>query len=609
VNCWNCLGEFDALSAVWCSCNPTHPTKVCPFCLQCFCGASAEFMERFWRSAPQELTQDRETFAGARGPLGEALVRAKAITSDQLLSALKAQKQTGRKLGELLVELGFVPQDTLEYFLSQQKSVMQLSLKDTVVDPMLIAAIGAAECARYQVVPVSRERLSSKEILTLAMARPGDGAAIDFVQNVTGCQVLPMQATADEIREVLTPFLQEVPEEAPAAEPEKPPAGAGLGAEVIRKALARNVSDLYIEPGETEVAIHMRIDGTLYRAKAVPREFQDSLTGELKRLLRLDPGVTDRPQESRVVMRAESTRFDVIAHSLPTRFGENLSLKLINRDTFLKTFDQLGLPAADQGVLRSALEAPAGLVLISAPLFHGSTTTLYAVMAELARDTRRKVMSIEAQNICPVPNVSQIALGEGGGDGATLTTLKALGTIQPDVLVLGDLLDSASMAAQIQRFMGQMLVVATLEANRTVQAVQKLLDLGMGAQELSQSLQGVLNQRLVRQICPSCSAESGLSPRGLTMMGLSEEEAAALGPVRQGTGCETCSGLGYRGRLALFEALGPTAGFRRALARKATEKVLEKEALKGDMAPLRDRALDAIRQGLTTLEEFQKGNF
>jgi type II secretory ATPase GspE/PulE/Tfp pilus assembly ATPase PilB-like protein len=308
-------------------------------------------------------------------------------------------------------------------------------------------------------------------------------------------------------------------------------------------------------------------------------------------------------------MRAESTRFDVIAHCLPTRYGENLSLKLINRDTFLKTFDQLGIPDEDQPILEAALGAQAGLVIISAPLFHGSTTTLYAVMAELARDTRRKVMSIEAQNICPVPNVSQIALGDAGGDGATLTTLKALGTIQPDVLVLGDLLDSANMVAQIQRFMGQMLVVATLESNRTVQAVQKLLDLGMGASELSQSLQGVLNQRLVRQICPACSAEAGLSQRALTLMGLSEEEAASLGTICQGRGCEACSNLGYRGRLALFETLGPSPGFRKALARKASEKVLEREAIKGDVATLRGRALTAIRQGLTTLEEFQKGNF
>ncbi|MCI4398702.1 MAG: Flp pilus assembly complex ATPase component TadA [Acidobacteria bacterium] len=604
VNCWNCLGEYDALSAVWCSCNPSHPTKVCPFCLQCFCAAPQSYADKFWASAPDELLQDREMLANARGPLGEALVRAKAITSDQLLAALKAQKSSGRKLGEVLVELGYVPKDTLEYFLSQQKSVTQLSLKETVIDPMLIAAIGPRECARFQVVPVSRERLSTKEILTLAMARPSDGEAIDFVQNVTGCQVLPMQASSEDIKEVLAPFLQEA-----AAPAEKERASSGLATELIKKALARNVSDLYVEPGEQEVAIHMRIDGILYKAKPVPREHQQVLVSELKRLLRMDPTFSDRPQESRVVMRSGPGHFEVIAHCLPTRFGENLSMKIINRDTFIKTFDQLGISAEDERLLRTALSARSGLVLITAPLFHGSTTTLYAVMSDLAKDQQRKIMSIEAQSVCPIPNVSQISLGENGNTEATFTTLKALATIQPDVCVLGDLLDSASMISQMYKFLGQMLVVATLEASRGVQAVQKLLDMGMPPAELSQALLLVLNQRLVRKTCPECRESVEMSPKTLEMMGLSEEEAATLGHVSQGQGCASCSGIGYKGRMAIFELLWPSQNFRKAVSRKAGEKVLDKEAARGGMVLLRERALASVRQGITTLEEFQKGNF
>ncbi len=604
VNCWNCLGEYDALSAVWCSCNPAHPTKVCPFCLQCFCGAPQSYAEKFWASAPAELTQDREMLSNARGPLGEALVRAKAITSDQLLAALKEQKSSGKKLGEVLVEMGYVPKDTLEYFLSQQKSVMQFSLKEAVIDPMLIASVGARECARFQVVPVSRERLSTKEILSLAMARPSDGEAIDFVQNVTGCQVLPMQASADDIKEVLAPFLQESgPEEA------KEKASSGLATELIKKALARNVSDLYVEPGEREVSIHMRIDGILYKAKPVPGEHQQVLVRELKELLRMDTAISDRPQESRVVMRSGTGHFEVIAHCLPTRFGENLSVKIINRDTFIKTFGQLGFSAEDERLLRTALSARAGLVLVTAPLFHGSTTTLYAVMSDLAKDPQRKIMSIEAQSVCPIPNVSQISLGENGNTEATFTTLKALATIQPDVCVLGDLLDSASMISQMYKFMGQMLVVATLEANRGVQAIQKLLDLGMPPAELSQALLLVINQRLVRKTCSECLTTAELSPKTLEMMGLSGEEAATLGHVSQGEGCASCSGIGYKGRLAIFETLWPSQSFRKAVARKAGEKALEKEAARGGMESLRERALFAVRQGQTTLEEFQKGNF
>jgi type II secretory ATPase GspE/PulE/Tfp pilus assembly ATPase PilB-like protein len=614
IRCWNCLGEYDAMAAIWCSCNPNHPTKVCPFCLLCFCAAPEIYHDKFWAGAPEELVKDREMLARARGPLGQALVQAKVITSDQLLLALKHQKKTGGRLGEILVELGFLTPQTLSSFLSMQRSVPQVSLRDYVLDPMLIASIGAEECLKRMVVPLSREMMAGKEMLTLAMANPSDGGAIEFLQNMLGCLVLPVQTQADELKRALEPFVPDPglpaqPAVAPAEGQSLPPAsGAQMATDLLRKALARGASDLYLEPKEEEVSVHIRIDGMLYKAKSLGRDIQDVLTFELKRLLRLDTAVKDRPQEGRVVMRSGDVRFDVIAHCLPTRFGENLALKIINRDTFFKSYDQLGLPADDQIALRAALSAQRGLILLTAPLFHGSTT-LYAVMKDLSSDGQRKLMSIEAQSICPVPNVSQVSLGENKDDEATLTTLKALASIQPDVCVLGDLLETTNMAGQMIKLASQMLVIATLEATSTTQAVQKVVDLGVPAPDLSQHLLLVLNQRLVRRICAACVQPSGLSERSLQLMGLSPEEAVSLSGVSQGQGCEACSGIGYKGRIALFEVLTPGAGYRKALGKASSEKVLEREAVKQGLQTLRMRALQSIRDGRTTIEEFQKEHF
>jgi type II secretory ATPase GspE/PulE/Tfp pilus assembly ATPase PilB-like protein len=609
VQCWNCLGEFDALAAIWCSCNPNRPTKVCPFCLQCFCAAPEGYHDKFWTSAPEELIRDREMLTSARGPLGEALVRARAITSDQLLLALKRQQQTGGRLGEILVDMGFLNQETLTAFLSHHRPVTNLSLRETAVDPLLISAIGAQECLQRLVVPVNKERITNKELLTLAMVNPTDGETIEFIQNMSGCQVLPMRTTKEEVEETLTPFLAQAPVEVPAtAEPSESQTSAQIATDLLRKALGRGASDLYLEPREDEVSIHLRIDGALYRAKPVSRDLQEPLVQELKRLLRLDASVRDRPQEGRVVMRSGAHRFEVIAHCLPTRFGENLSLRFINRDTFLKTFDQLGMPPEDQLALRAALSAQRGLILLTAPLFHGSTTTLYAVMNDLAQDGHRKVMSIEAQSVCPVPNVSQVSLGENKDAEATQTTLKALANIQPDVCILADIVDSNSMATQMLKFVNQMLIVASLESSRAVQAIQRLLELGCPAADLSQHLLLALNQRLCRQICSHCVQPTGLSERSLRLMGLTAGEAAGLGNVHQGQGCEECSGIGYRGRIALFETLVPSPSFRKALARLASPKILEREASRGGMVSLRVRMLQAIQEGRTTLEEFQKAN-
>jgi len=267
------------------------------------------------------------------------------------------------------------------------------------------------------------------------------------------------------------------------------------------------------------------------------------------------------------------------------------------------------MEASEERSLRVALSARAGLILVTAPLFHGSTTTLYAIQKDLAVDGTRKVMSIEPQSICPVPNVSQVALGRIDGPEAAVTTLRALTSIQPDVCVLGEVLEAPQLASQVMKFATQMLLVATLEASSSVQSLRRLMDLGVSSEDLAKHIRLVVNQRLVRRICPDCCQETRLSQQTLQLMGLSPNEARDLSKVYQGEGCDACSNIGYRSRLALFELLNPSTEFRQALSIKAPPDALEREAIEGGLVPLRQKVLDAVGQGLTTLEEFQKGNF
>jgi len=607
VYCWNCLGEYDALSAVWCSCNPTHPTKVCPFCLQCFCSAPKDYKDKFFKNAPKELTDDFEMFSQSRGPLGEALVRAKAITADQLLQALKHQKATGRKLGESLVELGFIDQETLAYFLSHQKSVMQLALKDLEVDPMLITSIGADYCYEKAILPVNRELLSQKEILTLAMAQPSDGETIDYVQNVSGCQVVPVQSRKEEILAFLMPFISTKSAESFNSSGQKEITQHGLS--VIRKALAKGASDLYIEPLENEVSVQMRIDGILYKTSPMPKDVQSLLIHEMKLLLKLDPFLKDKPQESRVVMKSGEQKYDVIAHSLPTRYGENITLKIINRATFLKSYEQLGLKNDEILLLRSILSANTGLIIISAPVLHGMTTTIYSIMNEMAQEGTRKIVSMEFESVCPVPNVTQVSLGTKNGIDATVTALKALSTIQPEVCVFADALDSQYLAKEAIKLSSSFLVIAGLEARGSIEALQKIVDFGVSPVDVASQTTLILNQRLIRKICPDCRQEGSLSERSLYLMGLTPQEAKGVEKVSQCEGCQNCSKLGYKGRVAIYELFTPTSEFKKMFIKNPKDKNLEKEAIKGGLVTLRQKALSAVKEGITTLEEFQKGNF
>ncbi len=610
IRCWNCMGEYDALSAVWCSCNPNKPTKVCPFCLQCFCKAPDEYHAAFWASAPEELLRDREMLVKARGPLGEALIRANVITSEQLLFALKRQKDTGEKLGEALVDMGLLTHDILESFLSNQRSMPRISLKDKPPDPMLIASIGAEKCRELSVIPISRERLGDRVMLTLAMADPSDGDTIERLQESTGAQILAAQASKDEIERYLAPFLAPSPAGAEKAAVEQNTGfNPRMATELIREALSRGASDLYIEPTAEQVTVRLRIDGILYRAKPIAMAYRALLTQELKRLFRLDITSTGRPQEGRAVLRSGDRRFDVIAMILPTAFGENLSLQLINRDTFFKNYNELGLFSAEQVAFRAALSAQRGLILLAAPLFHGLTTTVYAVLKDLGSAEERKVMSVESHSICPVPGVTQVSLGENNDEADATTTMKAISLNHPGVCLIADMQNHPSMVPQTAALAAQMLVVLSLEANDCVQAVMHLMEAGFPREKLSIHLKLVLSQRLVRKICPDCARTIEVSDHTARSFGLTAVEALSLTGVKEGEGCKTCSMIGYKGRQALFELLSPSPAFRKALARGVTRQTLFKHAVKGGMVPMRRRALKAVHQGLTTLEEFNKESF
>lgn len=605
INCWNCLGEFDAVSSVWCSCNPTSPTKVCPFCLLCFCNAAQDYKEKFWINAPQKILNELGTLSHSRAPLGEALVRAKFITSDQLLMALQRQNSTGERLGEILVNLGFITKDTIDYFLINQKSVLSISLKDRPIDPSLVELIGPGECIQRMIIPVVKESLSTKEILTLAMANPSDGDSIEFVQNISGCQVLPGRAKREEIIEALKPFLTNTAIQS--ASKEQVEDAKEMVVKLIRGAIAKGASDFYVEPREEDIAIHYRIDGILYRLKPLHKKSQVAIIHEVKKMLKLNTDISDRPQEGRVALKSGGKRFELASHSIPTLYGENISMKLIDRDAFLKDLSSLGLEPTEEILLRVGLSAQKGLLVFSSPLFHGGTTTLYSVMKYLSGDANRKAMSLEAQIYCPIPGISQ-AESPRDDINAIFASLKALSGIRPDVAILADVFENAEIAPIAYKLIGQCLVIATIEATSCINAVRKIISLNISASDLADGLITVVNQRLVRRICQNCKTEMKFSDRSLKMMGFEESEIEGLTPF-QGNGCNACSQIGYKGREPLFEVMQITPPIKNAIRKNAADKALLKEMQKTGCVLLRTRCIDKIKSGFTTIDEFQKGNF
>ncbi|PYT17437.1 MAG: hypothetical protein DMF51_02505 [Acidobacteria bacterium] len=230
TQCWSCLGEFDASSAIWCSCSARSASKLCPFCFRCFCQADVEYRESFWKSAPEELKEERDILKGGAGSSGEALIRSNLLSTDQLVSALRWQNSRGGSLDDALVDLGFVSRDNLELVVNRQApaGTSTMDLSKGLVDASLVTVVSVDLCYRKRILPISKEIIGEKEVLTLAMAGPTDVETIDQVQSLTNCRVIPLNASEKDILERLQDLFPKEIAALRAGEPAAPtPSAAG----------------------------------------------------------------------------------------------------------------------------------------------------------------------------------------------------------------------------------------------------------------------------------------------------------------------------------------------------------------------------------------------
>lgn len=523
TTCWNCLGEYDALSAVWCSHDPKNPTKLCPFCFRCFCDATEKFKREFWMSAPQQLKDELATLAKSKDRLGDVLIRMKKITTPQLLEALNEQKKTGKKLGEILTELRLVKPDDIA-----------AALKTQGVSPLTDTA-GVA----YSATPV--------------WDKSGPNEIVEYI---------------------------------------------------LALAARKGASDVQIEPKEDAVSVKYRIDGFYFRVDPLPKSYQDAVQKRLFDVFRFDPARADRPQARRSTTRLAETEYDLVAQTLPTAHGLSATIKLINRSTFLKDFETLGLELDDRIRLIEELRAAFGLVLVTAPVFNGSNTTMYSIMSFLV-EAGRDVVSLEAPIRWPVEGARQVEVPLDGITPRMDEALRSVISVRPEVVMISAVPDraTATLASQLA---SSVLVICELPAQSAVEGVRSFVELGVPAHQVASTLSAVTNQRLVRQICRICREPSEApADQTLAQLGIDAARAATLKFFR-GKGCPTCNKVGLRGRRAIFEVLSGAPEVRAAVLNGMPDADVEAMAVGTGMQTLRERGLQLVTEGVTTFDEFTR---
>jgi type IV pilus assembly protein PilB len=602
IQCWSCLGEFDAVSSVWCSCDPKNPSKLCPYCLQCFCNASEEYLRRFWEYAPPGLQQERTSLRKIKDRLGELLVRAQVVTVEDMLFALGQQGETNEKLGQILVNNKLITPEELDLFLQMQAIPVPTEFTEEYVDLNMLQRLNPEFCVQRKILPLQVFQGANRSFLAQAMANPQDTITVETAGRKAEMRIVPIYADEIAIVEFLKKYV--------------PPGGARIMEQetmdsqtlirrLIMDAIRRHASDIHIEPDRNELNVRYRIDGVLYKIKSPRKEDHIPLIASLKKLAKMDVQNNRIPQSSKMMLRLGDQKYQLNILSFPNPHGESISIKIVSVSAFLRDLGEIGLTNEQLAKVQSALDSRFGLILISGPLMNGVSTTEYSMMRYLA-SSNRKVMTLESPIFATIRHVHQSEINPSAGFDF-ITGLNSIIRSSPDVIFISDIPD-AEVAATVCKIASRCVVVASLNAISAANTVVLLRELGASASLLSQSLSAVINQRLIRRICPHCSSKSPVSEALLMRMGLTQLEAQGLNAYA-GTGCKDCNFIGFNGRIAIFEVLANDPPITEVIGRNSSSHEIEKVALKHGMLTLRSRCLQRINEGITTIEEFQKSKF
>ena len=456
--------------------------------------------------------------------------------------------------------------------------------------------------------------------LRLATGWPPDPAMSDWVFAACGREPEWLLAPADRIGKFITAnlgvgaesleeSLQELGDEAAAVDEEEDETAAVIRFvnQVISQAIEDGATDIHFEPQEESLRIRYRIDGLLVTVP-VPenlRRFQDAITSRLKIMAKLNISERRLPQDGRINYRLGGNTLDIRLSTMPTMYGESVSLRLLNKKSEPLTLEQLGLPASDRKVIDSALTVPHGIILVTGPTGSGKSTSLNAFIRQI-NSIDLRIITIEDPIEYEVPGVIQMQVREEIGFGFG-EALRHILRQDPNVIMVGEIRDRETADIAIRASLTGHLVFSTIHTNDAPGAVTRLIDMGIEPFLIASSVEMVLAQRLVRRLCAACKEMRPIDPvslrETLRVLEIDPAEAEGITHLPHAVGCETCRNLGYRGRVGLFEILRLDERFHDLIVRRESARAIRKLGLQAGMRTLEQSGWMQIKSGLTSPDE------
>jgi len=564
----------------------------------------------------------------SRLSLTDVLLKEEFITEEDLKKAEQHQRDNGGLFSYVLVKLGLVTEEQIVVGLAEQLGIPHMKLTHYKLDPEVVELLPERIIRKDKVIPLSQ----SGNTLTVATADPLNVLVIDDLKALTGCNIQTIVATPSEIERVIGDYYStkasmnldkliaqsEKKAETPVEvvrdeqsvdldqlirEAEEAPI-IRIANLILSRAIRERASDIHLEPLEKKVTIRYRIDGTLYPIITLPKRVQDAVVSRIKILSEMDIAEHRLPQDGRFRIRAHNRDIDFRVSTIPTRFGEKVVLRLLDKAQLSGlTIDKLGLEENVLEKYQKAIRQPYGMIVLTGPTSCGKSTSLYAAIRAI-NSPDKNILTIEDPVEYEAEGINQVQIHEKIG----LTFPQALRSFlrqDPDIIMLGEMRDLETADIGIKAALTGHLLFTTLHTNDAAGAIVRLVNMGVEPFLISGALTFVGAQRLMRKVCKNCAYSYHPSKRLLKELGIEDEVDEDLS-FYKAKGCRVCNNTGYRGRMAVMEALEIDDDIKELILRKVPELKVKKTAISNGMIPLRKNALTKVIRGDTTLEELAR---
>jgi type IV pilus assembly protein PilB len=558
----------------------------------------------------------------AQRRLGQILVDLGYLTEDQLWDVLEEQKQTaGEIIGQVAIRMGLVTEVQVTEALAEQWGMPVVGLAETNIPPNVLEIVPQTMADIYKIMPVSLKN----NVLTVAMADPQNVAALDDLRNFLGYDVRGAVSNLHDVEQAIERYYADKEDSIEQVIDQLKEAGLDgessedgtfdlssdeeiASAAPVRKllnmvlllAIKDQASDIHFEPFEDEFKIRVRADGVLYEMVPPPRHLANAITTRIKVMAELDIAERRLPQDGRIELNVGGNSVDLRVSVLPTMFGECVVMRILDRTVVQLDLNKIGMDATTLRRFRQIIRNPNGIVLVTGPTGSGKTTTLYSALNEL-NEISTKVITTEDPIEYEIDGLIQVPVNPDI-EVTFANVLRAILRHDPDIILVGEIRDYETAEIAIQSALTGHLVFSTLHTNDAPTAITRLRDMGVQPFLITATLEAILAQRLVRKICTECRTEFEPSDELLMELQLPIEQARQYS-FYYGKGCTRCNNSGYKGRTGIYELLEVTDDVRDMITSDASVDDIRNFARSQGMTTLREAGLKLIFDGVTTIDE------